>query len=177
RETANVIQRNAKLKLFLHRLVKHYEGILSLPVAISENELSAQMRCSVSAVKERVLYMARHEYVQYNPDTGMQLFEYTRERAKAGLIQFKGTKIEMLKRWQEEKLAYMWLYMDAKECLYRITAKYFDLPGIDSCGRCTNCMEKQKEENAKAKAPYQVVTELLQNSALSSGELLENLTT
>lgn len=177
REIENVIQSNEKLKLFIQRLLRNYEGILSMPVSISENELSEQMRCSVSAVKDWLHYMEKHEYVQYYPASGMPMFQYTRERAKAGSIQFKGTKIEMLKRWQEEKLTYMWLYMDAKECLYRITAKYFDLPGIESCGRCTNCMEKQKEENAKAQAPYLVVTELLQNSAMSSGELLANLTT
>jgi ATP-dependent DNA helicase RecQ len=132
----------------LNGLLRLYEGVLSMPVVIDEMDLSKHLRWTPKEIGIRLRQLDKEEVVTYIPGTSLPRFRFVTPRIRSDQLRFTGTKIDMIRKWQEEKLQYIWEYIDERRCLYQMISQYFDLPSYKNCGHCSYC-KKQNQTNTQ----------------------------
>lgn len=155
----------------LHCLLRLYEGILDAPVHIREVDVAKMVKADIDTVQKELLDMEKEEVLDYIPATDLPRIRFFRPRVRASTLEFKGTKVEMIKAWQRDRLDQMLAYTRAKDCLYRVLARYFSVPFGENCGKCTYCTSSSRKRSGVTSA----MLGLLKKGDMGSDELFQAL--
>lgn len=129
----------------LRWMLRLYEGVLSMPVIIDEGAIANFVAEPKARVIQALQFLHTSNYAEYKPGTGLPVFRYVSPRIKSSQLRFEGSKIDLIYKWEQQKLKGVIEYLKGARCLYSSLAAYFDLPGIDHCGHCSVCYEESKK--------------------------------
>jgi len=160
-------------------LLRAYEGIYDMPVAVSEIVLAGLLRKEAAAVKNDLLMLDQAGVIQYQPRRDNPQIYLMRNRVKAGDISIDMVAYNKRKEQFRRRMRQMIQFVqEDTQCRSRIIGRYFGDANMKDCGICDNCLKQKatvlsKEEFA---AIEQQLLQLLAKEPVENKILLEQLT-
>jgi ATP-dependent DNA helicase RecQ len=160
-------------------LLRAYEGIYDMPVAVSEIVLAGLLRKEAAAVKNDLLMLDQAGVIQYQPRRDNPQIYLMRNRVKAGDISIDMVAYNKRKEQFRRRMRQMIQFVqEDTQCRSRIIGSYFGDANMKDCGICDNCLKQKatvlsKEEFA---AIEQRLLQLLGKEPVDNKILLQQLT-
>ncbi len=159
-------------------LLRAYEGIYDIPVAISEIVLAGLLRKEAAAVKNDLLMLDKAGVIQYQPRKDNPQIYLMRNRVKAGDISIDMVAYNKRKEQFRRRMRQMIQFVqEDTQCRSRIIGRYFGDANMKDCGICDNCLKQKatvlsKEEFASIE---QRLLQLLGTAPVDNKILLQQL--
>jgi ATP-dependent DNA helicase RecQ len=159
-------------------LLRAYEGIYDMPVAVSEIVLAGLLRKEAAAVKNDLLMLDQAGVIQYQPRRDNPQIYLMRNRVKAGDISIDMVAYNKRKEQFRRRMRQMIQFVqEDTQCRSRIIGHYFGDVNMKDCGICDNCLKQKatvlsKEEFA---AIEQRLLQLLETAPVDNKILLQQL--
>jgi ATP-dependent DNA helicase RecQ len=170
---------NPELEPCIKSLLRAYEGIYDIPVAISEIVLAGLMYKDAAVVKNELLMLDKAGVIRYQPRKDNPQVCFLRDRIKAtdisiDLVAYEKRK-EQFRRRMKQMISFV---QEERQCRSRIIGTYFGDTKMKDCGICDNCLKQKatvlsKEEFAAIEAR---LIQLLDKGPVDNKVLLEQLT-
>ena len=160
-------------------LLRGYEGIYDIPVAISEKVLAGLMRKEEEQVKNELAILDRAGILQYQPRKDNPQLCLLRHRVKAEDISIDMVEYNRRKEQYLRRVKQMLLYVnETGTCRSRMIGQYFGDEKLKECGVCDNCLKKKAtvllpEEFALIETR---IRKILTGGPMDSRQLLQQLT-
>lgn len=105
-------------------------------LTIETEELSDHLSTSIQDVENRLMSLARHHFIDYQPAAvyGQVLFVNGRQELRT--IRYDMALVKMLRKRQKESLMQMVQYIDNEECRFRFLQEYFGEEPMQHCKHC-----------------------------------------
>ncbi|HTL08558.1 MAG TPA: RecQ family ATP-dependent DNA helicase, partial [Chitinophagaceae bacterium] len=151
-------------------LLRSYEGIFDVPVAIYEKQLAGWLKTDLAAIKKSLAVLHRFRIIHYEPQKENPQLYLLQPRVKTADLSINEANYQKRKQQYEARLNHLINYtQNTKDCRSVITGQYFGDKDIQPCGVCDNCLAKKKTmllpetftkiceavENALANGPMQ----------------------
>jgi ATP-dependent DNA helicase RecQ len=156
-------------------LLRNYEGLFTYPVSINESYLSRSWRKEREEVKEILQALHRHGIIRYEPLKDQPQFTLLAERVRAEYLRVNMTVVQERKKLALDRAAKMKQYVESSECRSVFIGKYFGDEKIQPCGKCDNCLAKNRKRVATGTITNDIL-KLLSASPLSPVEIKQQLT-
>ncbi len=170
---------NPELEPCIKSLLRAYEGIYDMPVAVSEIVLAGLLRKEAASVKNELLMLDKAGVIQYQPRRDNPQIYLIRNRVKAGDISMDMVAYHKRKEQFRSRMKQMVQFVvEDTQCRSRIIGHYFGDEKMKNCGICDNCLKQKatvlsKEEFA---AIEQRLLQVLGKNPVDSKKVLLQLT-
>jgi len=126
-------------------LLRSYEGIFDVPVAIYEKQLAGWLKKDPAAIKKSLAVLHRFRIVHYEPQKDNPQLYLLQPRVKTADLSINEANYQKRKQQYEARLNHLVDYaQNSTDCRSVITGRYFGDEGIQACGVCDNCLAKKK---------------------------------
>ena len=126
-------------------LLRSYEGIYDMPVAIYEKQLAGWLKKDVMAVQQLLVMLHRHHIINYEPQKDTPQLYLLQPRVKAEDLSINPVNYKKRKNQFEERVNHFIQYTEnTKDCRSVLTGNYFGDDKMRPCGICDNCLQLKK---------------------------------
>ncbi|MEO5682033.1 MAG: ATP-dependent DNA helicase RecQ [Chitinophagaceae bacterium] len=134
-----------KLESIIKLLLRSYEGIFDMPVAIYEKQLAGWLKKEVPDVKQSLTELHRFHIINYEGQKENPQLYLLQPRVKAEDLTINQVNYQKRKKQYEERLEHFIAYSEnKKDCRSVITGNYFGDNDMQPCGICDNCLHLKK---------------------------------
>ncbi|MEO5591610.1 MAG: ATP-dependent DNA helicase RecQ [Chitinophagaceae bacterium] len=166
------------LEPLIKLLLRSYEGIFDMPVAIYEKQLAGWLKKEVVEIKQGLHELNRFHIINYNAQKENPQLYLLQPRVKSEDLTINQVNYKKRKAQYEERLNQFIRYAEnRKDCRSVITGNYFGDDDIQPCGVCDNCLQLKKTNlTPEAFAFIQKrIEKILANGPVTSAVLLHQL--
>ncbi|MEP6747079.1 MAG: ATP-dependent DNA helicase RecQ [Bacteroidota bacterium] len=136
---------NEALEPLIKTLLRSYEGIFDMPVAIYEKQLAGWLKIEVPAVQQLLATLHSHHIIQYQPQKDTPQLYLLQARVKAEDLSINPVNYKKRKEQFEQRIKHFIDYtLNTKACRSVITGNYFGDADMKPCGICDNCLQSKK---------------------------------
>lgn len=165
--------KNPALDPLIKAMLRAYEGLFSIFVAINLNQIAKQLKTSVSKIHKALLHLEKEKIVTYIPASDLPRITFTQPRAGRWDFKIDSDTYDFLKKRTFARVRGMIAYTEEEECRMLSILHYFDEKGGEKCGKCDLCRGMHIEEVTESER-IQLKAHLLKQ--LSNGkQTLEHL--
>ena len=126
-------------------LLRSYEGIYDMPVAIYEKQLAGWLKKDIIAVQQLLGMLHRHHIINYEPLKDTPQLYLLQPRVKAEDLSINPVNYKKRKNQFEERVDHFIQYTEnTKDCRSVLTGNYFGDDKMRPCGICDNCLQFKK---------------------------------
>lgn len=136
-----------QILLFIQRA---YEGIHTLPVNISEDQISKTLNWNVQKVKNYLIYFQKENLIKYHVQKTTSQVKFIGERLRSNEIIIDQDWYQRRKQVYLNKLQGILNYINEKNCRQQNILNYFGEVDTLLCGRCDLCLARIVPINRKA---------------------------
>jgi len=166
------------LEPLIKTLLRSYEGIFDMPVAIYEKQLAGWLKKELPEIKQQLEELHRHQIIRYAPQKENPQLYLLQSRVRSedltiNQANYKKRKEQFVQRLQ----AFIQYAENRKDCRSVITGNYFGDTQMQPCGICDNCLQaKRTSITAEIFAQIQQrIEQALINGPVATTLLLEQL--
>ncbi|GAC1601410.1 MAG: hypothetical protein NVS3B8_13240 [Chitinophagaceae bacterium] len=159
-------------------LLRSYEGIFDMPVAIYEKQLAGWLKKEVPAVRQLLMMLHSHHIINYEPQKDMPQLYLLQPRVRAEDLSINPENYKKRKDRFEERINHFIQYAEnTKGCRSVLTGNYFGDDKMKPCGICDNCLrlKKMKLTAADFAMIEQRIEQALNTGPLTTNDLLLQL--
>ncbi len=159
-------------------LLRAYEGIYDMPVAVSEIVLAGLLRKESAAVKNDLVMLDKAGVIHYQPRKDNPQVYLMRNRVKAGDISIDMVAYNKRKEQFRRRMRQMIQFVqEDTQCRSRIIGHYFGDANMKDCGICDNCLKQKATVLSKEEfvAIEQRLLQLLGTAPVDNKILLQQL--
>lgn len=131
--------KNPALDPLIKTILRNYEGLFSVFVAINLNQVARQLKSNVATVHKALLHMEREKILTYVPSSDQPRITFTRPRAGKWDFKIDTRTYDFLKKRTFARVRGMIDYAEERECRMLSILHYFDEKGSEKCGKCDLC--------------------------------------
>jgi len=126
-------------------LLRSYEGIFDMPVAIFEKQLAGWLKADLAAVQQLLVSLHNKGIIRYEPQKDEPQLYLPQRRVRAEdlaihPVNYKRRRDQFEKRINE----FIHFTLNAKDCRSVVIGNYFGDDSIQPCGICDNCLQQKK---------------------------------
>lgn len=159
-----------KLNPLILILVRSYPGIHENFVSLHEYEIRDRLKISQSELRSQLEKLEGFGVIDINYQTDLPKITYQQPRLPEQQLRFESSVYLDRKKQELSKLDVMLDFLDTNECRSVFIANYFDSQSnLSSCGKCDNCLKKERKKISMEEAK----NEILQVLPKTSQELFE----
>jgi ATP-dependent DNA helicase RecQ len=134
----------------LKTLLRTYSGIMTNPVSISEKNLAFLLQWSLGDVIAKLELLDKKGLIQYEPNDDSPQIYFVHERVESYSFKINTLQYEASKNNYAEKIAAMQKFaLEKTACRSTVISNYFGTHEEADCGKCDNCIEKNKRRSKK----------------------------
>ncbi len=131
-------------------LLRHYGSIYNFETIIDEFAIAKYLNIDKSIVDSRLLQLQNMNVIQYQPALRGSIITFLHNRENENNLTIDIKRIEKLKQAHQERVKLLKQYISNNtECRNILLAKYFGEKLEASCGKCDNCISKNKKNITK----------------------------
>jgi ATP-dependent DNA helicase RecQ len=159
-------------------LLRSYEGIFDIPVAIFEKQLAGWLKSNTAAVQQLLATLHSHLIINYQPQKDAPQLYLLQARVKAEDLTINPTNYKKRKEQFEQRInAFIDYTMNIKDCRSVLTGNYFGDGNMKPCGICDNCIQSKKTDIAANEFAQikQRIEQALENGPVATNDLLIQL--
>ena len=162
-------------EIFLKLILRTYGGIFENPILINEFSLANKLHSSKKEIINKLTNFHNNGIVDYNYEDSTSKLLFLVNREDDYTINRISKNIEKQHQLKFEKLKSFVDYLQNKNiCRNKQLLLYFNEISNSNCGKCDNCLNKNKTE-----IPFKLVAETILNilikGSLSSNEIIQAL--
>ena len=136
---------NTALEPLIKLLLRSYEGIYDMPVAIYENHLAGWLKKDTPQIKQWLTELQRFGIIHYEPQKDTPQLYLLQPRVRAEDLSINQVNYKKRKKQSEQRLHHFIQYaQNTKDCRSIITGNYFGDINMQRCGICDNCLQLKK---------------------------------
>jgi len=159
-------------------LLRSYEGIFDMAVAVYEKQLAGWLKKEPAGVKQLLAVLHSFHIIHYEPQKENPQLYLLQSRVKSEDLTINQVNYQLRKKQYENRLHQFIQYAEnRKDCRSVITGNYFGDNNIQPCGVCDNCLQLKK--TSLAAEEFELIRgrieRLLANGPASTGVLLQQL--
>jgi len=169
---------NQELEPLIKMLLRSYEGIFDMPVAIFEKQLAGWLKIDLPAVQQALRSLHQHGIIRYEPQKDQPQLYLLRERVRAedltiNPVNYKKRKDQFEKRIDD----FTRFTVNTDDCRSVMIGRYFGDDSIQPCGICDNCLQKRKKQLTAEEfsAVCDRIEKILQAGPVKPADLLPQL--
>jgi ATP-dependent DNA helicase RecQ len=169
---------NAALEPLIKLLLRSYEGIFDMPVAIYEKQLAGWLKKEVPQIKQWLAELHRFHIINYEPQKDTPQLYLLQPRVKAEDLSINQVNYKKRKDQFEQRLDHFIQYVqNKKDCRSVITGNYFGDNNLQPCGICDNCLQLKKTSLTPEAFTLiqQRIQQILADGPVASTVLLQHL--
>ncbi len=133
------------LEPLIKTLLRSYEGIFDMPVAVSEKQLAGWLKKDVEEIKQMLAELHRYQIIHYAPQKENPQLYLLQSRVRTEDLSINKVNYKKRKdQFQERLNAFIRYTENTKDCRSMITGNYFGDNNMLPCGICDNCLQQKK---------------------------------
>jgi ATP-dependent DNA helicase RecQ len=159
-------------------LLRSYEGIFDIPVAIFEKQLAGWLKSNTVAVQQLLATLHSHRIINYEPQKDAPQLYLLQARVKAEDLTINPINYKKRKERFEQRInAFIDYTVNIKDCRSVLTGNYFGDGNMKPCGICDNCLQSKKTDIAANEFAQikQRIEQALENGPVATNDLLIQL--
>jgi ATP-dependent DNA helicase RecQ len=159
-------------------LLRSYEGVFDMPVAIYEKQLAGWCKTDVAAIQQLLAMLHSHHIINYEPQKDTPQLYLLQPRVKAEDLTINPVNYKKRKEQFEQRVnTFIDYTINTKDCRSVLTGNYFGDDKMKPCGICDNCLQLKKTPLTAADFAQikQHIELALVNGPLSANDLLLQL--
>ena len=126
-------------------LLRSYEGIFDMPVAIYEKQLAGWLKKEVPEIQQQLATLHRYAIIDYAPQKETPQLYLLQARVKAEDLAINPVQYQQRKARFEDRINQFIQYtQNTKDCRSVLTGRYFGDADMKPCGICDNCLQSKK---------------------------------
>ena len=171
-------EEHAAIEPLIKLLLRSYEGIFDMPVAIYEKQLAGRLKTEVEQVKQLLAILHSYRIINYEPQKDKPQLYLFQPRVKAEHLSINAVNYKKRKNQFEERVDHFIRYIEnTKDCRSVLTGNYFGDEKMQPCGICDNCLQQKKTSLAAGDFTHikQSIEYALGAGPLSASDLLLQL--
>lgn len=130
----------------LEAAMRQYPGIFTDLIHIDEDQIADDIGTDRNTVYRRLSYLAHQHIVNYVPFKRQPLIKFLTKRFDARNLPIPEHAYEKRKKQLVGRLKAVRQYITTTECRTACLARYFGEEDTRPCGRCDNCISKNKKQ-------------------------------
>ncbi len=128
-------------------LLRSYEGIFDMPLAIYEKQLAGWLKITPVQVKQLLTSLHGFHIIRYEPQKENPQLYLLQPRVKTEDLTINQVNYQKRKKQYEQRLHDFIAYTEnTSVCRSVITGNYFGDNNIQPCGVCDNCLQQKKRQ-------------------------------
>lgn len=162
----------------LKLLLRSYEGIFDMPVAIYEKQLAGWLKVSPEQIKQSLFLLHSFLIIRYEPQKENPQLYLLQPRVKTGDLHINQSNYQKRKKQYVNRLQQFIDYTEnITDCRSVMTGNYFGDTEIQPCGVCDNCLRRKKSalSGSEFNQIMQRIEQALQSGPLPVTALMEQL--
>lgn len=171
-------EENPALEPLIKMLLRSYEGIFDMPVAIFEKQISGWLKEDLKTIQQSLATLHRHRIISYEPQKDTPQLYIMQPRVRVEDISINQVNYAQRKKRFEDRIhQFVSFTANNKDCRSVIIGNYFGDAAIKPCGICDNCLARKKNDVAAeefANIQHQIEN-ALSNGALNIDVLLQQV--
>jgi ATP-dependent DNA helicase RecQ len=138
---------NPELEQLIKLLLRTYEGIFDMPVAIFEKQVAGWLKTDLATLRHSLVALHRNGIIHYEPQKDEPQLYLLQSRVRAedltiNPVNYKKRKDQFEKRTND----FIQFTANTKDCRSVVIGNYFGDGDIKPCGICDNCLQQKKTE-------------------------------
>lgn len=154
-------------------LLRTYSGIYDIPVRIREKSIAWKLNTDIPKVINDLGRLHKMGIISYIPKKESPQVCYLQDRVRAEELEIDHAGYHLRKQLYEERIDVMIRYAIGDECKSLLIGNYFGDETISSCGKCDNCIKKNRKKSDDS--IYDEIITLLENENMSYADLKKRL--
>lgn len=135
-----------KMEPFILLLLRSYSGIFSNYVIIKEEEIARRADCTVPKVVERLQYLKKINFVDYQPRDHSPRVVFTMPRVDEKSLFYDPNIYYRRKEVAQNRLDSVTNYVNCTNtCRSQLLLAYFGETESEPCGKCDYCLQRERE--------------------------------
>jgi ATP-dependent DNA helicase RecQ len=136
---------NEALEPLIKTLLRSYEGIFDMPVAIFEKQIAGWLKNDIAVIQQMLAKLHSHHIIRYEPLKDTPQLYLLQPRVKAEDLSINPVNYKKRKDQFEQRIhAFINYTENTKTCRSVITGNYFGDENMQPCGICDNCLQLKK---------------------------------
>lgn len=133
--------RDVKIHRVLDAVVRWHPQVLTQPCMVQESVVAGRAGVSVSEVRRVFALLARHGFIEYEPQLEGAHITFVVERQTDRAVKRRIKELEEWKSLREEQAEWMVRYVrEGQRCRMCMLMEYFGERDGGACGICDNCV-------------------------------------
>jgi len=169
---------NEALEPLIKLLLRSYEGIFDMPIAVYEKQLAGRMKKEIAQVPQMLATLHRFQVIRYEPQKENPQLYLLQSRVRSEDLTINQVNYKKRKALYEQRLQHFIEYTEnTKDCRSVITGNYFGDNNMLPCGICDNCLQQKKTTLTAADFNHikQSIEKTLTNGPVATTVLLKEL--
>jgi len=134
-----------QLEPLIKLLLRSYEGIFDMPVAVYEKQLAGWLKKEPPEIKQWLAELNRFYIIKYEPQKENPQLYLLQPRVKSEDLTINQANYKKRKAQFEQRLNQFIHYAEnRKDCRSVMTGNYFGDNNMQPCGICDNCLQLKK---------------------------------
>lgn len=125
-------------------MLRLYEGILSVPVTIHENDIAFQCQLQINEVIKILNRLNQDEILQYIPQRDKPQIQICNQRINSSQIVLDEKWIQQRKEILKHQIESMLDFITTTDCRQKKILEYFGEKFAPNCNICDNCLQNKK---------------------------------
>ena len=126
-------------------LLRSYEGIFDMPVAIFEKQLAGWLKTDQTSVQQLLVRLHNNGIIRYEPQKDEPQLYLPQRRVRAEDLTINPVNYKKRKDQFEKRIhAFIQFTLNEKDCRSVVIGNYFGDENIKPCGVCDNCLQQKK---------------------------------
>jgi ATP-dependent DNA helicase RecQ len=168
-----------QLEPLIKSLLRTYEGIFDMPVAIQEKNLAFLLRKPVDDIVKELKTLHTYSVIEYVPQKDKPQLFFIVNRVKTEALTINTGNYEKRKQAFSSRIQVITGYVsNTTQCRSQVIAAYFGDNNVKECGICDNCINNKKKPLSREEFETieQQLIVSLQEKALRAKDLLSQFT-
>ena len=169
---------NEALDPLIKLLLRSYEGIFDMPIAVYEKQLAGRMKKEIAQIPQMLATLHRFHVIRYEPQKENPQLYLLQSRVRSEDLTINQVNYKKRKALYEQRLQDFIQYTEnTKDCRSVITGNYFGDNNMLPCGICDNCLQQKKTTLTAADFNHikQCIEKTLTNGPVATTVLLQEL--